>query len=306
MRTTLLLPNVRRSARFVPVLLAGIVSLIWASSFFLIKDGLRWTNPLAFAGWRYTLGGLALAGFSALRRPGYAPTREWWLYGAVCGLLGYTAGQGLLYTAQSLVSPMLAAFMYSLTPVFVLGTVTLWERALPSAKRMVGIAAVVAGAAVYVPLHAFAQSSGNGAGLLLLSDAATAGFLLLARRALDRGVPPLWLASTSLIGGGLQLFAICFALHADPTLHRESMPSMVALAMVNTAFAYALYTKAQAVLPAFEMSLVSAVIPLEAAAFAALWLGDHLPALRAIGLVTAFIGIALCGSSSGSALRRNR
>lgn len=277
-----------------PAIVAGVVvSLIWASSFFLIKEGIRTTDPLAFAGWRYTAGGAILAAALALRgrlpRPGAAA----WRYAAGCGLLAYTAGQGLLYAGQARVAPLAGAFFYSLAPAFVLVLALAWRPRLPSAANLAGLVAVVGGGLLFAPPESLAGTTREGVALLLLSNVATAGYLLLARRALDDGVPAAWLAATSLLIGGAALFATCALLGGDLRLAAPGLAPMLWLAVVNTALAYALYVRALAVLPPFQLSMLTALIPGENALMGLAAFGRPLAPHEIAALLVTLAGVVL-------------
>ncbi|HLB63801.1 MAG TPA: EamA family transporter [Anaerolineales bacterium] len=57
-----------RPSRPAAVFLALLVTLLWSTSFILVKNGLREIPPLTFAGLRYALAAACLAPL-ALRRP---------------------------------------------------------------------------------------------------------------------------------------------------------------------------------------------------------------------------------------------
>lgn len=91
-------------ASALPILALLVVTAVWGSTFFLLKDLVQQMPPLDFLGARFGLAALlvVLFQFSRLRRA----SRQDWLRGAVLGLL-YSTGQllqtiGLQYTDASI------------------------------------------------------------------------------------------------------------------------------------------------------------------------------------------------------------
>ena len=68
------------SARTTATLVAVLVTLLWSSSYILVKIGLQDLPPLTFAGLRYFIGFLSLAGLHVLqggRLPRGLPRSTW-------------------------------------------------------------------------------------------------------------------------------------------------------------------------------------------------------------------------------------
>ena len=282
---------VTRQAYLTGLGLAALVSLIWASSFFLIKAGIRATDPLTFAGYRYLLGGLILAAFVFARRRAGAVAPRAWRYALGCAVLCYLVGQGFLYVAQAAVPPLAGAFFYSLAPAFVLVITTVLWRRVPTRWQLAGLGIIVAGSLLFVRTTTVAAIPPGALAEFIASNLGTAGYLLLVRRALDDGVSGLWLTWTSLVIGGAALLVAAASSGRSLALAPSSTIPLLWLALINTALAYALYVKALSVIQPFEVSVVTALIPLEAAAMAWLAFGQAIDAVQLAGLVIATGGI---------------
>ena len=282
---------------------AVLVSLIWASSFFLIKAGIRATDPLTFAGYRYVLGGLILAAFVFARGRAEPSTPRAWRYALACGVLCYVIGQGLLYLAQAQVPPLAGAFFYSLAPAFVMVMAAIFLRRIPTGWQLAGLAIIIAGSLLFVRTSTVAAIPNGALAEFLASNVGTAAYLLLVRRALDDGLPGLWLTWTSLVLGGVILLGVAALCGRSFALAPSSAVPLVWLAVLNTAVAYALYVKALSAIQPFEISVVTAMIPLEAAAMAWLAFGQTVDPVQLAGLLIATAGIIAVQVSAFATLR---
>jgi drug/metabolite transporter (DMT)-like permease len=271
--------------------LAALASVIWASSFFLIKQGIQYTDPVAFAGYRYLIGGIILVAVVILRRQSLAASRLAWVYAVICGILAYSVGQATLFVAQSLVTPLAGAFFFSLAPAFVLSINALVKRNIPTVCQLGGLATIVVGSLLFVRPGSLSQIPPVALGEFILSNIATASYLLLLRRALDKGIPGQWLAATSLVIGGTVLLATSPIMQRSLIVAGPSVVSLVWLATINTALAYGLYTKALSLVPPYEVSVITASIPLETAALTWVVFGKAIAGIQLAGILIVAVGI---------------
>ena len=265
--------------------------MIWASSFFLIKQGIQYTDPVAFAGYRYLLGGIILVAVMMLRRKPLVGSRSAWLYAAVCGILAYSVGQATLFVAQALVTPLAGAFFFSLAPAFVLSINVAVKRNIPTVWQLAGLATIVAGSLLFVRPSSLSQIPLVALVEFILSNIATASYLLLLRRALDEGISGQWLAAMSLLIGGIVLLATSPMMGRSLVVSDLSIVSLTWLATANTALAYGLYTKALSLVAPYEVSVITASIPLETAALTWLVFGKAIAAVQLAGILIVAVGI---------------
>lgn len=275
--------------------LAWLVTLIWASSFLLIKIGLRDTKPLGFAALRYALGGVILLAYLRIspsdRLPRLGP--RLWALVALIGVVAYTIGQGFFYVGQARVSALTGSFFYSLSPVFVLLLGAIHTRRAPHRWQLAGVITVVVGALVFYPPHMVGSQS-LGVVLLLISNVATGYYLLLAShlRRTDR-VSGRWLTAGALLVGGGLLFVPALLIERQLHLALASVPIIVWLASANTALAYTLWTHVLHVLSAFQLSVMGSLIPLQTGVMGWLILGNALSATQVVGLLIVIAGVVV-------------
>jgi drug/metabolite transporter (DMT)-like permease len=149
----------------IAVLLALLVTLIWSSSWVLIKFGLASLPPVGFAGLRYGLATLCLLPF-VLRKKELATVRllgrreRFWLI--ALGVLYYTVAQGGQYVALAHLPAITVSLVLSLTAILVvfLGMVILAET--PNQVQWLGIGLFVLGLVFYFYPLSLAQSDWVG------------------------------------------------------------------------------------------------------------------------------------------------
>lgn len=272
---------------------ATLVTILWSSSFVLIKWGLKELPPFLFAGLRYFGGFLVLLAFAlALRRqrlPQALGLRRWAKLVGV-GIAQYTLGNGLLFLSLTMIPAVTASFIQGLIPllVAVLGVLHLRER--PSLLQAGGIGLALVGVYIFFPLDV---ARGQAVGIVIALGAALSfAYQMILVRDLSRdGVPgTLWLTIISLgIGGGLLFLPAAF--EPLPRLTITGMAILLWLIVVNTAFAYLLWNHALEYLKAFEQAMVANTMPLQIALWAWLFLGEEMTFRMVIGLVVVVSGV---------------
>lgn len=134
--------KIKRKEKIVAILAALLVTLLWSSSFIIIKHGLEDIPPLTFAGLRYFLASIALLPL-VLKKNRIREIREMdrkqWKSLALLGLIFYAATQGIQFTGLSLTSTVTVSLMLNFTPlvVLVLGMMFLSEK--PDVIQVLGI-----------------------------------------------------------------------------------------------------------------------------------------------------------------------
>lgn len=272
--------------------LAWLTTLIWGSSFILIKYGLKEIQPLGFAAVRYSFGGFILLAYLPLARVSMPrlSAKIWGLF-AMSGLLAYTVGQGLFYVGQDQVSALTGSFFYSLAPIFVLLLQAIHLRWRPTGLQAIGVAAVIVGALIFYPLQ-IAAGQWLGVILLLASNVSTGYYLLLTRYLRTTvNTSAGWLTAVALLVGGGILYLPALLLERPPHVSLEALLIIAWLAAVNTALAYTVWNYVLKVMPAFELSVMSSLIPLQTGLIGWIVLGDVLSLAQISGLLIAVAGV---------------
>ncbi len=287
----------RSSQQFAAVLQAVFVTVLWASSWVLIKFGLRLSLPaLTFAGLRYTLAFLCLAPWVLLnsgnRTAVKALTRKDWGRLALLGIIFYTLTQGSQFLSLAYLPAAMVSLLLNLTPVIVglFGMIFLREH--PSLGQWLGIALTVIGVAVYfLPLG---MQGVQVIGLFIalggvLSNAASS---LLGRQAnRPAGSSPPIVTFISMGIGSLVLLSIGIIFQGFGKLDLQSWLLVGWLAVVNTAFAFTLWNHTLRTLSAVESSIINSLMMPQIAVLAFVFLGEALNGKEIFGLVLVGVGV---------------
>lgn len=147
------------AVRLKSFLVLGFLSLIWGSSFILIKKGLVVYSPVQLACLRVSISAIAFFPFFLYR----LKKVDWskWPYLVTVGLTGSALPSLLFSYAQTEVSSSIAGILNSLTPlftlilgVFIFGSAMMWS-------KLIGVIMGLLGAALLIILGSQAGLEGN-------------------------------------------------------------------------------------------------------------------------------------------------
>jgi len=294
--------------RYWPLLV--LLASVWGASYLFIKvavDGGFEPAPLMCT--RAAIGAAILLGYLVRtlgRNRAVAELRESWRQWSVIGLVGTAVPFWLVAWGETHVDSGVAAVAQSTVPLF---TVLLGLRFLPheplTRGRVLGLLLGLAGVAMLAgghPTGGWWAVAGTLA--VVLSSLAYASGGVIGQRSMSRTPGPV-LATGAMLGAALSLFPLALveapATHPDP----DAILSLLALAVLGTAFAQLVMYRLIDLAGARKMSLVTYLMPAFALVYGALLLGEAvtLPVLAGLGMILA--GVAL-GSGTISAARRRR
>ncbi len=279
------------SAQLTAVLYALAVTVLWSTSFLLVKVSLAFVPPITLAAVRYLLacGVLGVYALAVDRRPlaGIA-----WTTIAVIGILQYGVGQALQYTAMRIVPVATIALLYALLPALQAIADTLWLREPPAPVQLVGAAVTIGGIALYLP---WGQAVPWG-GLLLVGGtlvASTIATTLTRYLAREGATPTLHLTLVSVGAGGLSMLPVGLAVESGARFPAVVVVTLIWLAVANTALAFSLWNHALRTLTAFEANVIGNTTLFQVGILGWLFLGEGLTARQMLAMVVAFGGVLL-------------
>jgi drug/metabolite transporter (DMT)-like permease len=281
------------------VLQAIFVTVLWASSWVLIKLGLRASLPaLTFAGLRYTLAFLCLLPFIVLSAKNRAAiqtfTRKDWGRLALLGVVFYTLTQGSQFLSLAYLPAAVVSLLLNLTPLLVglFGIIFLLEQ--PSLRQWLGILLTVIGVAVYfLPLDVDGFSM-IGLSVALCGVLSTAASSLLGRQ-INRlaNSSPLIVTFFSMGIGSVVLLVVGVLFQGFGDLDLQSWLLIAWLAVVNTAFAFVLWNHTLRTLSAVESSIINSLMMPQIAVLAFVFLGETLNEKEIFGLILVGVGVVV-------------
>lgn len=285
------------SPQVLAVLQAVFVTSLWASSWVLIKFGLRASLPaLTFAGLRYVLAFLCLMPF-VLSNPTHraalrAFTRADWGRLALLGIVYYTLTQGSQFLSLAYLPAAMVSLLLNLTPLVVglFGIVFLREH--PSSGQWLGIALTLIGVMLYffplnvAELHSFGLLVALGG---VFSNAASSVLGRQANRLANSS--PLIITFVSMGIGSILLLAAGIMIQGFGALDLQGWLLIAWLAIVNTAFAFTLWNHTLRTLSAVESSIINSLMMPQIAILAFVFLGEALNGKEIAGLILVSLGV---------------
>lgn len=276
------------------------LATVWGASYSFISVAVATIPPVTLMAARTLVAGLVLLAVLrlAVRRPGGAMPRDarTWRLLLVQGCVNAVVPFTLIAWGQQAIEAGLAVILNATTPVFAfLITAAITRHEATSPRKLAGVACGLAGVCVIVGVEAL-----GGLGRELVSQlavvAATVSYgaaVILGRR-LDH-LHPLAAAAGTMLCAAAVLLPLSLLLDRPWTLapSRASLLALLALAVVSTAFAFALYFRLIRTLGSVGASAQAYLrVPIGVAIGVAA-LGDRLPPTAWIGLVCVVAGVAL-------------
>ena len=283
-------------ARAVAIGQALFVAFLWSTSWVLIKIGLSDIPALTFAGLRYLVAFGVLVPF-AFARPRVRTqiaslTGADWLRLAVLGVTMYTLTQGAQFLALSYLPAQTTSLVLNFSPVAValLGAATLHERT--SRGQWAGVGIYLVGAAVFlIPLPSGGIRLIGLAvavfGVLSNAVAAVIGRSVNGAARLD----PVTVTVVSMGVGAVLLVGTGAATQGIPVVDGRGWLIVLALAVVNTAFAFTLWNHTLRTLTVVESSVINNTMLIQIAVLAWILLSEPLGPRQIVGL-----GLAVAGT----------
>jgi len=278
------------------VWVAVVVTLLWSSSWVLIKVGLDESlPPLTFAGLRYTLAFLVLLPFVVGRREaraelGRLDRRSMGMLLAL-GVTFYSLTQGAIFLSLSTLDATLVSLLWNLTPVLVAVAGVVWLHERIRRLQAVGIALCFMGAALYFLPSLLPQAAAAGLIFAAIGVAANAAASVLGRKVnRDRRLTASVVTLVSMGIGGIVLLLAGLLTQGLGKLSGPQLAILAWLALVNTALAFTLWNRTLRTLTAVESSILNGLMVPQIAVLAVIFLDEWLTLGQWFGLLLVALG----------------
>jgi|LSQX01.3.fsa_nt_gb drug/metabolite transporter (DMT)-like permease len=277
------------------VMQALLVTLLWSSSWVLIKLTIDEIPPLTFAGLRYSIAFIVLLpGLIKQREAVQKLKKQDWGMLLMLGLVYYAFTQGGQFLSLKYLDAITLSLMlnFSAPLVALIGLFILNE---PVSKlQWSGLIIFLLGVVIYFFPQTSLPKSVLGLTLgvftvLSNSVASVLGRWINRQKSLD----PLIVTAISMGFGAMILLGSGAAFQGLPPLSTRSWLIMTWLAVVNTALAFWLWNKSLQVLTAMESSIINNTMLVQISLLAWLFLDESLTWVGAAGLAVASIGTVL-------------
>ena len=283
--------------RLASILLALFVTVLWSSSFVIIKIGLDEIPPLLFAGLRYIIAAMCFLPLLLTKDRRKQITNlssiEWKLIIAY-GIVFIAVTQGIMFLALSLLPSVTVSLILNFTPVLVAFMGIILIKEYPTTRQWIGTTLFIVGILIYFLPSETIEGKFLGVIVMVAGVFANAGATVLGRRInRSKSISPIIVTALSMIIGSIILLIIGLALHGIPTISYTNLMLLFWMAIVNTAFAFTLWNKTMQSLSAMEISIINGTMLIQIAILAWLFLGEEITLLEGVGMLVAAAGALL-------------
>ncbi len=284
-------------SHIIPILQALLVTLLWSSSFVIIKIGLEEIPPLIFAGARYFIAFLVLLPF-LFKSETAAEIKNLsgrdWIKLIALGIIFIMITQGAQFFGLSLLPSVAVSLMLNFTPIVVavMGIFLIHE--IPTARQWAGTVLFIGGILVYFFPVSFEGSEGLGLLVMGIGVLANAGAAVLGRDInRSRRLKPLTITGISMGVGSVLLLSLGIAIQGVPSVSLLNIILLLWMAIINTAFAFTLWNLTLRSLSAMESSIINGTMLIQIAVLAWIFLEEEITLQEGAGMLIAGIGAVL-------------
>lgn len=290
-------PQSTRAAVLIPF---AIVTLIWGSTWLVIKDQLGVVPPSWSVAYRFLVAGLTMLAFAAWKRQKLTLDARGWGFAAALALAQFCLNFNFVYRAESYVTSGLVAVVFALllVPNAILARLFLGQRM--GAQLVVGSIVAVAGVALLFLHEARASGSGShavliGVGITLLAVCAASTANILQGTQTAKLYPMgTMLGVSMLIGAGLDA-GLAVALTGPPVFEFRAayILGVLYLGVFASAIAFTLYFGLIRVIGPAKAAYSGVVTPVIAMLLSTLFEGYRWSPLAAAGAALAMAGLVI-------------
>ncbi|MBI3565735.1 MAG: EamA family transporter [Elusimicrobia bacterium] len=275
-----------------------LISLIWGSTWLVIKIGLVGVPPFLGAGLRFALASVVLFAILRARGTRIAVDRDGMIAVLSCGLLSFTVSYACVYWSEQYISSGLTAVLYCLMPLSTSLLSRFWTRSETLTLRKVGgILIATAGTVVlFRPAAATTRAELAGMAVALLSVLG-ASVNLVSVKKYAKHLDVVTMNALGMTIGAVCLLLLSAAVERGATVvwTRANVGAIVYLSLAGSVVTFLSYYSLIKVMEASRLSLITLIIPIVALFLGRVFLGEALPpgAWAGMGGILAGVAIAI-------------
>ena len=278
-------------------LLLLLLGLLWGGSFFFARVAVLHIPPFTLALLRFVIAALCLHVFIAGRYNIYAELRARWPSFLLLGLINNAIPHACIFLGQTHIGAGLASILNATTPIWtvIIAHFMTTDEKLTGVK-IAGTLTGLAGTILLFSPHIAAKADVPLWALALPVVAAISyGFAaIFARR--FRGVAAPVTSAGQLTASTIIMLPVSLMVDKPWTLPFppiDAVTSVLALAIISTAFAYILFFRLIAMAGATNASLVTLLVPPSAILLGILFLGEQLGPAEWAGMLVIGAGLVI-------------
>jgi drug/metabolite transporter (DMT)-like permease len=289
-----------RSTKLAVLIPFAIVTLIWGSTWLVIKDQLGVVPPSWSVTYRFLVAGLTMLAYAAVKRERLALDARGWRFAAALGLAQFCLNFNFVYRAESYVTSGLVAVVFALllVPNAILSRIFLGQRMgaqllLGSGVAMAGVALLFLHEARVAGTGAQAVLAGIGITLLAVCSASTAN--VMQGTATAKRYPMATMLGMSMLIGAAFDATLATALTGAPVFDWRIgyVAGVLYLGVFASAIAFTLYFGLIRVIGPAKAAYSGVVTPVIAMILSTLFEGYRWSWLAGAGAVLAMVGLVI-------------
>ncbi|OYY79564.1 MAG: EamA family transporter [Sphingomonas sp. 28-62-20] len=289
-----------QSARLAILIPFGIVTLIWGSTWLVIRDQLGIVPPSWSVAYRFAIGGVVMLCYAVVRGERVRLDARGWGFAGAIALFQFFGNFNLVYRAEAHITSGLVAVVFALLliPNAVFARLFLGQRL--GRQLLVGSAVAMAGVGLLFVHEARADPNGPGETLLgigitmLAVLSASVANILQGTETAKRYpmIPTLGIAM--LIGAGLDAL-LAWRLSGPPVIELRPayLLGLLYLGVMASAIAFTLYFGILRVIGAAKAAYSSVIIPIIAMLLSTVFEGYRWSLLAAAGAALTMLGLVI-------------
>ena len=284
--------------RGAPYAAAFVVTVLWSSSYVLIKWGLANIPPLYFATARYALAFAILLAFDLATRKrgsrnGTGGMKQVILL-VVAGLGGYTIAQGLQFVGLYYLPAVTTSFLLNFNPFFVLLLSIGLLGEGTSLTQLGGVGIALIGAWAFFSQQAALEGNVIGILVVIVSGLGWACYVVVARVLQRSGrMGSLRLTTTTMGIGVAGMVVLTLVTGQYAPLRLSGILIIVWLATANTALAFFMWNWSLKSIPAYELTVFQDLMLVEIAILAFIFLQETITPFMVGGMALVLVGVLI-------------
>ena len=285
-----------RRTRIIAIAQALFVTVLWSSSFVIIKFGLEEIPPLTFAALRYSFGSVILLalifGQSGMRAELRNRSRRWWMSLFFYGCIFIAVTQGTQFLGLLYLPAITFSLILNMTPILVLVLAIPWIKEKPNSTESILVLMGIIGVLLYFYPLDFVGVSIIGLVIAVISLLANTVSSIIGRSInRKRDASPLVITGIMMAFGSFFLLLASVMIEPIQPLSLTSWFYVFWLAGVNTALAFTLWSRSQRILRAIDMTLINSTMMPQIVLLSIIFLGEFPDPTDWIGLIILAISV---------------
>jgi len=289
-----------RSARLSVLIPFLVVTLIWGSTWIVIRDQLSVVPPSWSVTYRFLVAGLVILGWAVVRRDSLRLDARGWAFAIALGFAQFVLNFNFVYRAEQHITSGVVAIVYALllVPNAILARVFLGQRM--GRQLLVGSAVAMAGVALLFLHEARLSDAGPeaaliGIGIAMLGVLSASVANVMQAMQTAKAYPMATTLGWAMLTGATIDAAFAWATVGPPVIEMRwsYIAGTLYLGVLGSALAFTIYFQLIRTIGPAKAAYTSVLIPVIAMLLSTIYEGYRWSLLAAAGAVLVLIGLVL-------------